>query len=217
MGIIALVILSVSIGWAAFTGGFNALTGGVTGPRQYNWFESGRALKRFYEYQPPARKAVVTDISGMAYRTADGTQPTKRDRSKPYPRLDKNIQQDSQQLSSPVAPLPAASMPQPVILQEVAPLRQGQIEELPLAPSVAVTSVPVSSEKTWSLGRRVQFGLKADNSLSRSAELTLRAVSQGSRVTLSGIVLDQEEKDYIGAQAERIAGAGNVDNRLTVL
>ncbi len=203
MGIVALVVLSVTVGWTLVTGGLGAFNTERSHIKHY-WFESGRALKRMYEYQPPERKSVAVDISGMAQRTADLTHSTKRDRSKPFPRLEVQI---TPEIVTPIAP---------VVTVAPTPLRQGQIEEIPLA-APQIQRPPVSPEKTWSLGRRVQFAIKADNSISRSAQLTLRAVSMGDRVTLGGIVLDQEEKDYIGAKAEAIAGAGRVDNRLTVL
>ena len=77
-------------------------------------------------------------------------------------------------------------------------------------------AAPVS-ERELSLGRKVQTALMDDKTLSRSAKLTLRVTSVKNKVTLGGIVLDKEEKAYIGTKAGQIAGAGNVDNRLTVL
>ena len=75
----------------------------------------------------------------------------------------------------------------------------------------------LAQERDLSLGRKVQLALMADKTLSRSAQLTVRATSQKNRVTLRGIVLDKEEKEYIGKKVAQIAGANNVDNRLTIL
>ena len=219
MGLIAIIILSVTLGWSAFTGGLESFTG-ERGPIHHYWFENGRALKRFYEFEPPARKSVIVDITGMSYRTADGTQPTKRDRSRPFPRLDTSIP-PIESANPPSAPVMVQSMP--------APLGQGQIEEAPLPAQPPRAIVPreivppastLAPEKEMSVGRKVQMVLKANNTLSRSASLTLKATTNllnKNKVTLRGIVLDEEEKDYIGALAETVAGAGNVDNKLTIL
>ena len=213
MGVVALILISVALGWTTMTGGWSAFTGERPVIQRY-WFESGRALKRFYENEPPARKAIIVDITGQSHRTADGSQPTKRDRSRPFPRLDYSEVPESEQLSAPdTAPVlsepPAIPQAQqvPVIIQQSAPLMKGQIETAPLPQSVPALSI----------GRHVQNTLLADRSLSRSAQLSLNVTSSRNRVTLRGIVLDKEEKEYIGKMAEQIAGAGNVDNKMTVL
>ncbi len=206
MSLVALVVLSVTMAWTLVTGGMGAFSAERASVKHY-WFESGRSLKRMFEYQPPERKAVVVDTSGMSYRSADGSQMTRRDRSRPFPRLDVEFQREN---------VPLRTGPELVTLTPASPLGQGQIEEIPMVPS-AIARPPAVSERSWSLGRRVQTALKADNTLSRSAQLTLRAVSVRDRVTLSGIVLDQEEKDRVGAKAEELAGPGRVDNHLTVL
>lgn len=205
MGVVVLVLLTVTFAWTLVSGGVAPFHTERAQIHHY-WFESGRSLKRMFEYEPPERKAVVVDISGMSYRSADGSQMTKRDRSRPFPRLD--AQFSSETMSARTGPELVALSP--------APLGQGQIEEIPMA-SPVLSKPPALSEASWSLGRRVQTALKASNLLSRSAQVTLRAVSMRDRVTLSGIVLDQEEKDRIGAKAEEIVGSGRVDNRLTVL
>lgn len=224
MGIIALVVLSVTVAWTLVAGGPNVLGNAFNFQRihlQHYWFESGRALKRNFEYEPPARKSVVVDISGMSYRSADGSQMTKRDRSRLFPRLDVQLPTETSAARTGPEMVPTQNIPTLAVAS--APLGQGQIEEMPLATPPASLQTPIvpvkveGGERAWSLGRRVQTEIRDDNTLSRSARLTLRAVSVRGRVTLSGIVLEQSEKDYIGKKAEEIAGAGNVDNRLTVL
>ena len=213
MGIVALVVLSVTAAWTFVFGGLRPAEMNTLPVRHY-WIEAGRALSRIREYQPPARKSMIVDTNGMAHSTADLTRSTKRDRSRPYLKLDI----------------------QPALPETGTPLFQMQTEEMPLAPpnSPQSASTPpvipqtafqpqavkppmLAQERDLSLGRKVQLALMADKTLSRSAQLTVRATSQKNRVTLRGIVLDKEEKEYIDKKVAQIAGANNVDNRLTIL
>ncbi len=216
MGVVALVILSVTAAWTFVVGGMQAPDGSFYQPslpvRTY-WFEVGRAITRLRSDQPPDRKSVIVDTSGVAHSTADLTQSTKRDRSRPYVKL--KIQ--------PVPAETAAMTPPPTIKTEVGrPLFQMQVEEIPAPPPAPVKPVRPAPKAPammpeLSLGRKVQAVLMADKNLSRSAQLTVRATSSKNRVTLRGIVLDKEEKDYIQKKAEVLAGTGNVDDRLTIL
>jgi hypothetical protein len=213
MGIVALVILSVTAAWSFVFGGLRPADTGTLPVRHY-WIEAGRALSRLRPHQPPARKSIVVDTSGMAHPTADRTGMTKRDRSRPYLKL----------TVEPKLPESSQGLPPPAKTSVGAPLFQMQTEEMPLAqPNIPKPTVrppdtkALQAERELSLGRKVQIALMADKTLTRSAQLTVRASSFKNRVTLRGIVLDQEEKIYIGEKAGRIAGPENVDNRLTVL
>ena len=226
MGIVALVVLSVTAAWTFVFGGLRPAEMNTLPVRHY-WIEAGRALSRIREYQPPARKSMIVDTNGMAHSTADLTHMTKRDRSRLYLKLD--IKPDLSETHENIPPPPAMA-------GSGAPLFQMQTEEMPLAPPKPPRSAPtppvipqtvfqpqavkppmLAQERDLSLGRKVQLALMADKTLSRSAQLTVRATSQKNRVTLRGIVLDKEEKEYIGKKVAQIAGADIVDNRLTIL
>ena len=213
MGIVALVLITVSLVWTAVFGGLQPSSPGAERTRTwYPWLAGGRVMSRIHAYQPPARKSVMVDITGMAHPTADGTSMTKRDRSRLYPFLEIKPATLDEEERSP-APPPA---PPPVVGKT--PLYQAQIEEAPLpSPGPALFRPVPALKNEVSLGRKVQLAVLADNSLSRSIRLTLRATSAKNKVTLRGIVLDKDEKAAVGSKAEQIAGAGNVDNRLTVL
>ena len=206
MGIVALVVLSVTAAWTFMFGGLRPAETNSLPVRHY-WIEAGRALSRLRTYQPPDRKSMIVDTNGMAHLTADNTQMTKRDRSRAYLKLD-------------IQPVPPESQrdlpPPPAKTGTGAPLFQMQTEEIPLAPAGVPKSL-TSPERELSLGRKVQIALAADKTLSRSAQLTVRATSFKNKVTLRGIVLDKEEKAYIGTKAGEVVGPENVDNRLTVL
>ena len=206
MGIVALVVLSVTAAWTFVFGGLRPTEVDSLPVRHY-WIETGRALSRLRAYQPPDRKSMIVDTNGMAHPTADNTKMTKRDRSRPYLKLDVKTTPLEQPQNLPVPTLKVASG---------APLFQMQTEEMPIMPA-GVPKPLETLERDLSLGRKVQIALMADNTLSRSAQLTVRATSVKNRVTLRGIVLDKEEKTYIGMKAGQIAGPENVDNRLTVL
>ena len=135
MGIVALVVLSVTVAWAAVFGGLNPSVAGHL--QRYYWNESGRALSRMHAYQPPARKSMVVDISGMAHPTADNTRMTKRDRSTVYPKLEvqKNLNETSSETNQVTFPPGIAELPDvPKTAGTSAPLFQMQAEEIPLAP-----------------------------------------------------------------------------------
>ena len=218
MGIVALVLLSVSLAWTAVFGGLNPADPSHS-RTWYPWNAGGRVLSRLHAYQPPARKSVVVDISGMAHPTADNTSMTKRDRSRLYPYLEMNVapkEEDLPSIPQDAAPTQAfLSTPLPAPLAK--PLFQAQIEEAPLAPPAVPSGAMLRPAVGPSLGRKVQMALLADSGLSKSARSTLSIMSLRNKVTLRGIVMDVKEKRAIGDKAEQIAGDGNVDNRLTVL
>lgn len=58
---------------------------------RYLWIRSeaeiGRLLSRTHEYEPPSRRAVIVDISGMEHTSADGSHMPRRDRSWRLPSL----------------------------------------------------------------------------------------------------------------------------------
>ena len=202
MGIVVLVLLTVTYALSAVFGGLQP-SSTERAQTWFPWLAGGRVLSRIHAYQPPARKSVMIDITGMAHPTADNTSMTKRDRSQLYPYLEVKP-----------APIEESSL----TLAPSEPLRQVQIEETALpVPGFAVPKPVLRSEREPSVGRKVQLTLMADHSLSRSAQLTVKATSVKNKVTLRGIVLDKAEKEYIGDKAAKIAGAENVNNRLTVL
>jgi osmotically-inducible protein OsmY len=65
------------------------------------------------------------------------------------------------------------------------------------------------------LAERIRLSLSADRALSASAAGVRIRADQG-RVTLDGYVGSQGEKDAVGNQAAKFAGAARVDNRLQV-
>ena len=227
MGVVTLVLVTVSLVCTLVFGGL--LPSATERVRTwYPWLAGGRVMSRIHAYQPPERKSVVIDLSGMSHLTADRTSLTKRDRSRLYPFLEiKRASTEAEERASPPSPggaVPAGApvlsvpLPAPPAAAANAPLFQSQIEEIVLpSPGAALFKPASGPEREPSLGRKVQQALLADRSLSRSIQLTLTATSVKNKVTLRGIVLDKEERDYVGAKAAEIAGAENVDNRLTIL
>ena len=206
MGIVALVVLVVTLAWSTIFGSLQPARTQQQLPMRYYWFQSGRALSRIHDYRQPARKAMVVDTSGMVHPTADNTGMTKRDRSLLLVPMFKMGEGPKEITPAP----PALDIP------KAAPLYEAQMEEAPLPPGFPKPVTPVVVREP-SIGRKVQMAVLADPTLSRSAKLTFRTTSVKNKVILRGIVWDEKEKIYIGAKAAEIVGADNVDNRLTAL
>jgi osmotically-inducible protein OsmY len=63
--------------------------------------------------------------------------------------------------------------------------------------------------------RKIRRAVVADKSLSTYAH-NVKIVAQNGKVTLKGPVHTEDEKKTIDSKATEIAGAGNVDNQITV-
>jgi hyperosmotically inducible periplasmic protein len=65
------------------------------------------------------------------------------------------------------------------------------------------------------LTQKIRKSVMAEKSLSTYAH-NVKIVSQNGKVTLKGPVRSEEEKQTVASKAAEIAGAGNVDNQLSV-
>jgi hyperosmotically inducible periplasmic protein len=65
------------------------------------------------------------------------------------------------------------------------------------------------------LTQKIRKSVMAEKSLSTYAH-NVKIVSQNGKVTLKGPVRCEEEKQTVASKATEIAGAGNVDNQLSV-
>jgi hyperosmotically inducible periplasmic protein len=63
--------------------------------------------------------------------------------------------------------------------------------------------------------QKIRQSIMADNSLSTYAH-NVKIITQGGRVTLKGPVGNQNEKETIASKAAEVAGAGMVNDQLTV-
>jgi osmotically-inducible protein OsmY len=63
--------------------------------------------------------------------------------------------------------------------------------------------------------QKIRKAVMDDKSLSTSAH-NVKIISQNGKVTLKGPVNSEDEKRVIEKAASEIAGAGNVDNKITV-
>lgn len=104
--------------------------------------ENARFSNRDYIYIPPARKSAVLDADGIAQRSADGMQMTKRDRSRKIYRSQSQLQvkQEAAPIFTPPAP---AAEPEPI-----------PAPEPPAMPAVYVQS----SETTLEAPRQIPGG-----------------------------------------------------------
>jgi hyperosmotically inducible periplasmic protein len=65
------------------------------------------------------------------------------------------------------------------------------------------------------LTQEVRKAVVSDKGLSTDAH-NIKIITQNGKVTLKGPVRSEDEKQSIASKAEGIAGAGNIDNELTV-
>jgi len=65
------------------------------------------------------------------------------------------------------------------------------------------------------LTQKIRKSVMAEKSLSTYAH-NVKIISQNGKVTLKGPVRSEEEKQTVASKAGEIAGAGNVDNQLSV-
>jgi len=65
------------------------------------------------------------------------------------------------------------------------------------------------------LTQKVRKAVVSDKGLSTYAH-NIKIIAQNGKVTLKGPVRSDDEKQAIASKAEGIAGAGNIDNELTV-
>jgi osmotically-inducible protein OsmY len=63
--------------------------------------------------------------------------------------------------------------------------------------------------------KQIRSSLMKDKSLSTYGH-NIKIITRDGHVTLKGPVRSEDEKATIAAKAEAVAGAGNVDNRLTI-
>lgn len=63
--------------------------------------------------------------------------------------------------------------------------------------------------------KQIRSSLTKDKSLSTYAH-NIKIITREGRVTLKGPVRSEDEKAAVAAKAEAVAGAGNVDDQLTV-
>lgn len=77
----------------------------------------------------------------------------------------------------------------------------------------ATGSTKASSDRQTT--QKIRKALRDDKSLSSSAH-NVRIASQNGKVTLTGPVRSEEEKQAVEQKATEVAGPGNVTNNLTV-
>jgi hyperosmotically inducible periplasmic protein len=65
------------------------------------------------------------------------------------------------------------------------------------------------------LTQQVRKAVVADKGLSTYAH-NIKIIAQNGKVTLKGPVRSEDEKQSIASKAEEVAGAGNIDNELSV-
>lgn len=119
---------------------------------------------------------------------------------------------------APVAPH-EIPLPKPYPVN-ASPLYQYQMETAPLPAPVhapAQASVP-SQAHVQSLGRKIQTVLQEDPALSKAVRLTLKVSSGDGKVTVRGLVLNDEAREYVINRTREMAGPGViVENKLISL
>ena len=65
------------------------------------------------------------------------------------------------------------------------------------------------------LSQKVRKAVVSDKALSTYAH-NVKIIAQNGKVTLKGPVRSEDEKQAIASKAESVAGAGNIENELTV-
>ncbi len=198
MGIMAVLVLSFVALFTFSNMGYN--------PQK----EIFHTLRR--TFQPPARKAILVDPEGMAHRTADNTQMTKRDRS----RMIEQIPSVPVPANEPVTITPAAALDgaTPSKVEETAAPKAGyQYKEEQTTPQAVNVEIPAEP----SISQKIEAVLAADPALSDSAHFTLRASFRDGLVILRGVVSDEKEKLYLATKAKQIPGITTVENQLHTL
>jgi osmotically-inducible protein OsmY len=95
------------------------------------------------------------------------------------------------------------------VLMTATPLRMGAT---PVAQVEHPQAKPADDKE---LARKVRQAIADDHMLSPQAK-TITVHAKGGKVTLSGFVADNAEKEKVESKAESIAGAGNVTSKLEV-
>lgn len=72
-----------------------------------------------------------------------------------------------------------------------------------------------NGKQDLSITQQIRKAVMADSSLSFSAK-NVKIITSGGKVTLRGAVKSDHERDAINDSANKVAGAGNVDNQIEV-
>ena len=151
-------------------------------------------------FEAPERRAIMVDTDGQAHRTADGTQMTKRDRSRSYRQAP-----PAPEVQAPPAPIAAAEPepePAPVIVEET---------------TVELKPTPVENAAYLTMSQQIEAMLMDDAMLSDSARFTLKAVYREGLVILQGVVADDAEKERLEAKVRAIPGVTAVESHLHMM
>ncbi len=171
-------------------------------------------------FEPPARKSMIVDAEGQAYRTADGTQMTKRDRAKmtlSTPRtFEYKIPVVAPQIEKPVVETvsePAA------VLDVVTQAETKTVEDLsvPMMPDTLPVEAPeVATDPV--MNQKILSSIMAlDGNLSEWARVTLRSSFREGLVILYGVVRDEQEKQHIAELTKSLPDVVTVENQLNTV
>lgn len=198
MSIVAVFLLSAIA--IAFSGLF--IVSPVTSEKLHNM----RLSIPMVVYRAPERKAVLVDAQHAVQRTADNTQLTLRDRG--------------ERVEFYHAPQVSYISVQGLPPQEVAPTQTTPDQTAPLqtAPDLVVAAnSPEFYSEAPSLDLKVKAAIDTDTGITALSKSNFHATTRNGKVVLEGEVFDEAEKTWIQNRAEAIAGAGNVDNQLTIV
>lgn len=183
-------------------------------------------------FERPARKSMIVDTDGLAHRTADGTQMTKRDRAKMILLTPRTFEYKIPEVVPQVIPPSVESVATPVVLpvSEPAPnldvVTQAEtktVEDLsvPMMSSALPTVLSVEGSEGVSdpaMNQKILSAIVAqDGNLSEWARTTLRCSFRDGLVILYGVVRDEQEKQRIADLAKSLPDVVTVENQLNAV
>ncbi len=190
------------------------------GPARMGFYSSSTA-DRLMIVRPiverPARKSIIADTDGYSYRTADGTQMTKRDRAK---------------ISAPPARTFEYKLPEPSALATELPVVEPDLTldvvtqpetktledmSVPMMPAEKPEQEPAVMVDPTTNQKYSTAILEADPALSEWVRVTLRCSYREGLLMLYGVVRDEKERLHIADLAKTLPDVQTVENQLHIL
>ncbi len=176
-------------------------------------------------FEPPARRSIIVGADGQAFRTADGTQMTKRDRAKmalsssrvfeykipeAVPEAEKSITE------SVVVPVALPVSKPAAALEVITQAETKAVEDLSVPMMPATLPVEASDAATDPMmDQKILSSIVAlDGSLSEWARVTLRCSFREGLVILYGVVKDEQEKQHIAELTKSLPEVVTVETQL---
>ncbi len=196
MGVVVLIFSLIAL----FT-----VTGGPAKLGLHSPVDTSRFIVSRPIVAPPARKSVIVDTDGYAHRTADGTQMTKRDRTKFLPSPPRTFEYKlPEKEPAPEVTLDVVTQPETKTVEDLSvPMMPAEPVEQPVDPTAGQ--------------KAVRSILDADPDLSEWARTTLRGSVREGLLILYGVVKDEKEKTRVAQLAGNLPGVHSVENQLHTL